>query len=352
MKLALLLVLAATQWQTLPVPTQASFRGLSTVDDNIVWASGTEGTVLRTTDGGKTWTKLKVPKAEDLDFRGIHAFDDKAAVLMSSGPAEKGQARVYRTTDGGKTWTQVLEEKTKGAFFDAIAFWDAKHGILLGDPVEGHFMIYTTQDAGETWQRVVPLKMPSALAGEGAFAASNSCLAVGGNGTAWFGTGGGPVARVFRSTNGGLSWTVFDTPIHPANASTGIFSLVFQSALNGLFVGGDYQQPAANFPNPFVANDGGRAWAPIHSISHAGESQSPFLSSVVLAPGANHGPNVFVAAGPSGIYSLGSDHQWVRQSDVSANVLAFPSATTGWAVGPKGMIARWNIEPAAGVQKP
>src|ERR1700675_3062703 len=99
MKLALFLALAAAQWQTLTVPSKASFRGLSAVDDNIVWVSGTDGTVLRTTDAGKTWDALKVPKAEDLDFRGIRAFDATTAVLMSSGPAEKGQARVYRTSD-------------------------------------------------------------------------------------------------------------------------------------------------------------------------------------------------------------------------------------------------------------
>jgi len=46
-----------------------------------VWVSGTEGTVLRTTDGGKSWDALKVPKADTLDFRGIRAFDAETAVL-------------------------------------------------------------------------------------------------------------------------------------------------------------------------------------------------------------------------------------------------------------------------------
>ena len=133
MRLALLLALAASQWQPVTVPSKASFRGLSAVDENIVWVSGTEGTVLRTTDSGKSWDTLKVPKAEDLDFRGIRAFDDKTAVVMSSGPAEKGQARIYRTTDGGKNWKLVLEEKTKGAFFDAVAFLDTQlHGLHEG----------------------------------------------------------------------------------------------------------------------------------------------------------------------------------------------------------------------------
>ena len=338
MKLALFLALAAAQWQPVPVPSKASFRGLSAVDDNIVWVSGTEGTVLRTTDSGKTWDTLKVPKAEDLDFRGIRAFDDKTAVLMSSGPAEKGQARVYRTTDAGQHWNLVLEEKTKGAFFDAVAFLDPKHGILLGDPVDGHFMVYTTADAGETWQRVPPEKLPAALPNEGAFAASNSCLAVQGNTNAWFATGGAAVARVFRSTNLGASWFVFNTPVQPHNASTGIFSLVFQGELHGMAVGGDYQQPDAAFPNPLVANDGGRAW---HGI---GAQQGRFLSSIVVAPSASHLPGTFFAAGPSGIFSLSPMGPWMQHSDLNVNVIAFPSAKVGWAAGPKGLVARWTLE--------
>ena len=345
MKLALVLALAAVQWQVVPVPSKASFRGLSAVDDNIVWISGTEGTVLRTTDSGKTWDTLKVPKGEGLDFRGIRAFDDKTAVLMSSGPGEKGQARVYRTADGGKTWKLVLEEKTKGAFFDAVVFFDAKRGILIGDPVDSHFMVYLTADGGETWQRVAPEKIPEALPNEGAFAASNSCLAVEGANDAWFATGGASVARVFRSTNFGESWFVFNTPIHPANASTGIFSLVFQGALHGMAVGGDYQKPDTPFPNPLVANDGGRAW---HGI---GTPQPRFLSSIAVVPGGPHMPGSFAAAGPSGVFSLGPAAQWVQQSDLNVNVIAFPSANAGWAAGPKGVVARRNSDAAAGVQK-
>src|SRR5207237_2819483 len=109
----LLLLLAASvanaQLEKISVPTTASLRGLSVVSENIIWASGTGGTFLRTVDGGKSWSVMTVPGAEKLDFRGIRAFDDKTAVIMSSGKAEDGQARIYRTIDAGKTWTQVYE---------------------------------------------------------------------------------------------------------------------------------------------------------------------------------------------------------------------------------------------------
>src|SRR5262245_40492685 len=137
---------ANAQWAKVPVPTTASLRGLSVVSEKVVWASGTGGTVIRTVDGGKDWSVMAVPGAETLDFRGIRAFDDKTAVIISSGPAEKGQAHIYRTSNGGKTWQQAFEEKRAGIFFDAVAFWDRKHGIVLSDPVDGKFVLFTTDD--------------------------------------------------------------------------------------------------------------------------------------------------------------------------------------------------------------
>src|SRR5262245_2890219 len=135
--LSFLILLCATaanaQWTKLPVPTTASLRGLSVVSAKVIWASGTGGTVIKTIDGGKTWSVVAVPGAEKLDFRGIHAFNERNALIMSSGPAEQGQARLYRTQDGGRSWQQVFEEKRPGIFFDAIAFWDRQHGIVLSD---------------------------------------------------------------------------------------------------------------------------------------------------------------------------------------------------------------------------
>ena len=120
-------------WTDIPVPTKAGLRGLSVVDESVVWASGTHGTVIRTVDGGATWAVRTVAGAETLDFRGIRAFDADRAVIMSSGNAEEGLARIYRTTDGGKSWELVFQVKTAEVFLDAMAFWDREHGIVLSD---------------------------------------------------------------------------------------------------------------------------------------------------------------------------------------------------------------------------
>src|SRR5690348_15485476 len=100
--LAVLLVTApvsAQTWVNQNSGTTAALRGISLVNRNVAWASGTEGTWLRTSDGGGHWQSAHVPGARALDFRGLHAFDARIAVLMSSGPGDK--SAVYKTVDGG-----------------------------------------------------------------------------------------------------------------------------------------------------------------------------------------------------------------------------------------------------------
>jgi photosystem II stability/assembly factor-like uncharacterized protein len=327
---------AVAEWAPVAVPTKASFRGLSVVSEKIVWLSGTQGTVLRTMDGGKTWTVAQVAGAEKLDFRGIRAFDAETALVMSSGPAEEGQARVYRTHDGGAHWDPVLEEKTAGVFFDAIGFWDRRIGMLLSDPVEGRFALWRTEDGGETWKRVPPAALPAALAREGAFAASNSALVVQGKSNVWFATGGASVARVFRSGDRGKTWAVAETPMHPLNASTGIFSLAFRDTENGIAVGGDYAKPSESpAPNILLTSDGGETWRDGGVSDPAGL----YFSTVTTAPGST----TIWAVG-----SRGSNHKedgaWHNGGSENFNAAAFLNAKTGWAVGPEGAVARWSAK--------
>lgn len=330
---------AAGQWVKVNVPTTASLRGLSVVNGNIVWASGTEGTVIRTTDGGKHWSVITVPGAEQLDFRGIRAFDGKTAVIISSGPAEKGQARIYRTTDGGATWKQVFEEKRAGIFFDAVAFWDRKHGIVLSDPVDGRFALFTTDNSGATWKQVPPSALPPALPKEGAFAASNSCLEVDNRKSVWFATGGAAVARVFRSANRGKRWSVAETPMHPRNASSGIFSLAFEDAKFGVGAGGDYANPGnSELPNLLITSDGGKTWSIGKPKNHPGF----YLSSIAILPHPlERRVGYIMAAGTTGLYitSLADDEPWKRTSVENLNAVVATKDGT-WGIGAKGVVLR------------
>lgn len=214
-------VAAAQSWTAQTSGSTASLRGVSALNPQVVWASGIKGTYLHSSDGGATWKAATMPGASDLDFRAVRVVDEQTVYLLSIGDGDK--SRIYKTIDGGGSWNLLYTNTDPKGFFDALAFWDPAHGILLGDPVNGHFVIMTTSDGGLNWKRQ---KAPAAL-NEGAFAASNSCLIVRGTREAWFGTGG---ARVFHSTDGGETWSVAKTPMRNGGLSAGIFSWPFPTA--------------------------------------------------------------------------------------------------------------------------
>jgi photosystem II stability/assembly factor-like uncharacterized protein len=260
--LAAATALAQSAPQVLFPGTTEDLRGVSAVSEKIAWASGTHGTYLRTVDG-RNWMIERVPGAEKLDFRGVIAFSADEAFLMSSGSGE--QSRIYHTVDTGQHWELQFTNKNPKGFFDSIAFWDRTHGVVLGDPVPDEtgklkFDVLLTED-GQTWHSISSAKIPSAIEGEGAFAASNSCLAILGpqDQNIWFATGG-TVARVFHSPDRGRTWQVFDTPIVHGAGSQGIFSIAFRDAMHGVIAGGDYKRPEEDGPNLAFSDDGGKSW--------------------------------------------------------------------------------------------
>ena len=327
--LVLLSVAQAQTWTLHSGGTTASLRGVSAVDAKVVWASGTGGTYLETTDGGATWRAAVVPGAEQLDFRGVRAVDQRTAYLVSSGEGDK--SRIYKTTDGGSHWTLQFTNSDPKGFFDALVFWDARHGIVLGDPVDGRFVILTTSDGGEHWVRQ---RTPEALPNEGAFAASNSCLTVMGDSEAWFAGGGPGASRVFHSSDGGRSWTVAPTPIRNDGAAAGIFSLAFADAQHGVAVGGDYNKPADASHNIAITSDGGRTWT-----EPSGPHPSGYRSAVAFL--AVRG--MWIATGPSGS-DVSSDNgaTWKPFDAGAYNAVSFTLDGIGWAVGPKGRVGEFR----------
>ena len=316
-------------WTLQTSGTTARLRGVSAVSERVAWASGSGATVLRTTDGGATWNKLNVT-SETLDFRDIDALDAQTAYVLSigNGPA----SRIYKTTDAGATWTMQFKSDDPKAFLDALSFWDAQHGIAFGDSVEGQFYILTTADGGATWRRVPAAGLPRALENEGAFAASGTNIAVFGKTHAWIGTGAAAKARVLRTSDGGQSWQVADTPL-AAGPSTGIFSIAFRDAQHGVIVGGDYQKEGEAVNNLAVTGDGGATWRLV-------KGPSGFRSVVAYVPGMK--TPALVAVGPSGAdYSLDDGKTWSPIEGRGFDALSFvPHAQTGWAAGANGGLAK------------
>jgi photosystem II stability/assembly factor-like uncharacterized protein len=324
---------ASSAWIIRTSPVAERLRGVSAASDTVAWASGNKGAIVRTTDGGSTWARVAVPGAESLDFRDIEAFGADTAYVLAIGPGDA--SRIYKTGDGGKTWALQFTNPEARAFYDAIAFWDEQTGIAVGDPVDGRFTVLRTADGGQTWVRVPPASIPGALPGEGAFAASGTCLAVYGARHAWFGTGGAARARVYRSTDQGLSWAVADTPIMAGNASSGVFSLAFANAEHGVAVGGDYRVERGTGDNLAFTRDGGKTWA------FAGETRlRSFRSAVACVPGSRG--SRLIAVGPGGTdTSVDGGRTWTPLGDEGFHALSLaPGGRAAWAVGEQGRIGR------------
>src|SRR4051812_18372532 len=325
-------------WAAQTSNTNAEFRGLSVISENVVWASGTRGRVARTTDGGRTWVVDSIPGAQALDFRDIFALSASRAWAMAAGPAEQNQAQIFRTDDAAMNWARQLALTDSGVFLDALAFWDASHGIAMSDPVRGRLFILVTDDGGVHWSRVPVGDSPPVLTGEAAFAASGTSLAIQGTSNVWIGTGGGARARVFRSTDRGRSWSVADTPIHAGTNASGIFSVAFADADHGIVVGGDYTQPHAVFDNVALSDDGGRTWR-----RAKGPLPRGYMSGVAYVPGTNNASLVAVGLGGTA-RSNDRGESWTMVDTVGYNSVVFASREAGWAVGPRGRISKWSLD--------
>jgi photosystem II stability/assembly factor-like uncharacterized protein len=227
------------------VLSKISFRGLSVVDDNTIWVSGSRGTIARSIDGGKTFTYTQLKGYEKSDFRDIEAFDEKRAIIMSSGTP----ALIMKTTDGGQTWKEVFRQNDSAYFLDAMDFWDEKRGMLVGDPINRHFVLLQTTDGGETWQELDTSKTPKAMDGEAVFAASGTSLRCINDSIVAFATGGS-CARIFYTNNHGNSWSISLTKVVQGKPSQGIFSISLY-CIEGvgivISVGGDYMQETMKF---------------------------------------------------------------------------------------------------------
>jgi photosystem II stability/assembly factor-like uncharacterized protein len=308
-------------WHEIQTPVKASLRGLSPVSDQVVWASGSGGTWLRTLDGGKSWDHGIIADLDTVDFRSIHAFDQNTAVVASAGQP----AVIFRTEDGGESWTKVHQEGEE-AFFDAIAFVDQKRGYILGDPVGGNWMILETQDGGKSWKSLEHL--PKAEVGEAAFAASSSSL-IATKGQLIIGTGGSQSNLHFYSF-AEMTWTQESVSLMiQGSSSQGIFALaLLDNQL--ILVGGDYVNPKVTEGN-LVIRESGRLSTPI-------QTTSGYRSGVA----ALKNPALIIAVGPDGSdYSKDEGKTWSSFSPKGYHAVksSFDQKYL-WASGSQGRIAQ------------
>jgi photosystem II stability/assembly factor-like uncharacterized protein len=323
----------AMKWTPLTSGVTARLRGISAVNDRVAWASGANGTIVRTADGGRTWRRLMIPNSDKLDFRDIDAVDERTAYVLSIGPGDA--SRIYKTTDAGLTWREQFVNRDPKAFFDAMSFWDAARGVAVSDSVDGQFVVLTTSDGGRSWERVPASRFPPALPNEGFFAASGTNVAVVRPNLAWIATGAAAEARVLRSSDGGRTWTAANTPV-ASGPSAGIFSIAFADANHGIVVGGDYKAESSAVANAAITSDGGATWTRIDGLSG-------FRSAVRYL--SRDGRSA-IAVGPAGSdYSTDGGKTWKPLEGPGFHTFSIaPGWRIGFAAGEKGAVAKLLID--------
>ncbi len=229
--------------------SKASLRGLSVVSDEVVWVSGSGGSVGRSIDSGKTWTWTTVKGFEKIDFRDIEAFDKNTAIIM--GIADP--AYILKTTDGGQNWKVVFTDTTRGMFLDAMEFWNEQAGVVIGDPLGDKVFIARTFDGGETWRGIPTANLPTADKGEAFFASSGTNVRKLSNQEAVF-VSGGLRARLFIRNK------KIDLPIIQGKETTGANSMAVKNKKCLVVVGGDFNAKDDTTKNCVITTDGGKTF--------------------------------------------------------------------------------------------
>jgi photosystem II stability/assembly factor-like uncharacterized protein len=306
---------------------KTSLRGLSVVNDNVIWVSGSNGTVGRSNNSGKNWNWFTVKGFEKTEFRDIEGFDAHSAVIMSI--AEP--AYILKTSDGGETWRVVYENKTKGMFLDAMDFLGDNYGIVIGDPIDGKVFVATTIDNGDTWsEKELWGKPMMADSGEAFFAASGTNIRYFQQ-KKFFIVSGGTRSRLFTHEG------VFNLPIIQGKETTGANSVaVYDRGMKTagtkiVVVGGDFAADSSNNKVCFYSTNGGKSWDPPKTPPHGYRSCVEYLSK-----------NAVLACGLNGVdYSSNSGKDWQLLSKEGFNVCRIAKfGSQVYLAGNNGKIAK------------
>ncbi|MBK6265082.1 hypothetical protein JKA74_08530 [Marivirga sp. S37H4] len=311
--------------------TDALLIGLQPLNDSIVWASGTNATILRSNDSGESWEKFQYEEADTLQFRDIHPLSAKEAIVLSSGEGKASQIFYFHEDMG---WQKTFQMDASEGFLDAIQLWENGQGLAYGDAIDSLAYILKTTDFGKSWIRIPTA--PKSGSGEGGFASSGSNIALGENGKAWIGTGAGGSARVFHSTDYGRSWEVFETPMIKGDAA-GITSIKHHNDKIWI-AGGDLAISDELLENIYFSEDNGQNWQAMNEHQIKG-------SFYGLAVSNFKGNDLIIACGPNGVELWnGAENKWLIISDKNIWTATFLDNQTALMAGKNGTIIKVKFE--------
>ena len=303
--------------------TLAHYRGLHQLG-NAFFISGTEGKILI-----KTFQleQIELFQAKYTDLRDIHVLSDSSILVM--GIASPGH--IWKINKGEKAWRKVYSNMDSLVFMDGMDFWNDSVGLVYGDPLSGFHFILKTIDGGENWSRIPQENIPENLEIEAGFAASGTGIVCKENGTAYIGLGGNK-ARVLISKDFGDNWSIVETPLLHGSGSKGIYSIAFKDELNGVAVGGNWENPECD-SSKIYTNNGGQTW-------YLSEGIQDFRSCVTYIQ-----DDTYISTGTSGTdISYNGGKSWKLLDSIGFNAIKINPDRHGVAVGSFGRIAEVELQ--------
>ena len=296
-----------------------SIRAIEIVNDSTIVYAGSIGDLGIITGSGKLKATKKI-KTDSIvpHFRAL-AYTNKAIYALAVG----NPALLYKYKND--SIEIVYKEEHEKVFYDAMQFFDELNGIAIGDPTDNCLSILITRNGGETWGKIPCENIPAIEKGEAAFAASNTNIAIVGE-NAWIVTGG-TKARVFHTSNMGLTWQVYTTPIVQGKEATGIYSVAFFNEYEGIICGGDYTNKFGKTANKAITKDGGETWTVV-----AENNDPTYVSCVQYVPNTN-GKELFAVSTNGIYYSSNSGENWVKVANEGYYSIRIVNKNTAWLSG-------------------
>jgi hypothetical protein len=316
-----------------------SIRGLAVPNQNTIWASGSKGSIAKSVNGGADFEWMQVKGYESRDFRSIHAWDDKEAIIV----AIAAPAIILKTKDGGTSWYKVYENTDTLMFLDAIHFKDASNGLVVGDPIHNYIFLLSTNDKGENWNEIPSSYFKTPLEkGEAFFASSGSNIAQLTKDD--FLVSGGLRSRLW------INGEAINIPIIQGGTSTGANSMAISpNGNNIMIVGGDFMKDTSRLQNAvglklFIKPNSNQKWQsekiPYWKIDLNTGLPNGYRSGVAYVSNS-----ILISCGTSGVdISINKGKSWDLISTESFHVVRKqPNTKAVFLAGGGGRIGYYSI---------
>ena len=259
-----------SDWKTIKSPVSNTLNSVAFNDDNVGFACGDQGTVIRSTDGGKEWIILKDSSDNnfyDVAFNNIktcYVVGDNGTIIYSTDEGKNweeintgvnetlfriyflsnkstgfiigGKGTVLKTTDGGSSWN-ALNVPTNNLLYN-VSFSNSSNGIIVG----WNGVILKTTDGGDSWNKLA--NFTSQYLRDVDFINNNVGFIVGGGG------------NIFRTNNAGASWNKINT-----GTISGLYNIMFINNSQGIVL--------SNRGEILTTNNSGKSWKITSSGNYA-----------------------------------------------------------------------------------